>query len=262
LGFSEFKSIIDQLTQKKNYIPNLQLAVRGEPFMNRQAGQIISYAKEKGLYVLINTNGLLLNPRLSTALIEAGLDMIIISIDGATKDTYESMRKGGDFDTLLKNIRDLVKQKKGRGARLPFVELQCIVSRKNERELEKMNKLALSLGVDNLRFKSYKVTCFDRDAGSIESLKKDLPDSLKYRRYLIKGGVLQPRSLPRVCSWANDLIVYSNADVGACCEDFDKKYTCGNILRDGLWKVLHSKQRGQLKQKICKRELEICKTCS
>jgi len=49
-------------------------------------------------------NGILLTGEMAYKLAQAGLDRLIISVDGATKLTYETIREGSDFETLYKNI--------------------------------------------------------------------------------------------------------------------------------------------------------------
>src|SRR5262249_7844350 len=70
MSWGLFTSIVDQ-------IPDLQRAVLhgvGEPMLVRNLARMVHYLKERGTYVLFNTNGTLLNERNGRALIAAGLD--------------------------------------------------------------------------------------------------------------------------------------------------------------------------------------------
>ena len=95
LGFIDFglyKKIINQAA--KYHLPSVKLNYRGEPLLHPKISEMVRYAKEKGiLEVQFNTNGLLLNEKKAKELIEAGLDRIIFSFDGATKKTYEKIRR-------------------------------------------------------------------------------------------------------------------------------------------------------------------------
>src|SRR5258708_6489603 len=76
MSWGLFTSIVDQ-------IPNLQRAVLhgvGEPMLVRNLPRMVRYLKDRGTYVLFNTNGTLLNERNGRALIEAGLDRRLVSL--------------------------------------------------------------------------------------------------------------------------------------------------------------------------------------
>jgi len=70
--------------------------------------QIVAAAARRGIEVGFNTHGTLLTRERSTRLIDAGVDWIHVSLDGATADTYATIRRGGRLETVLANIRDLM----------------------------------------------------------------------------------------------------------------------------------------------------------
>ena len=53
----------------------------------------------------MSTNASMLTEQKSTDLLEAGLDEMMLSIDSIDKDTYQQMRVGLDFETVIQNIR-------------------------------------------------------------------------------------------------------------------------------------------------------------
>ncbi len=122
-----FKKIIDEGAEKGLYA--IKTIYRGEPLLYKETAELIKYAKVKGiLSVMINTNATLLTKEKAIALINAGLDKIISSVDGYTKEVYEKIRIGGNFETVLKNIKRLQKIKKKMGVKKPIVILQMIDS--------------------------------------------------------------------------------------------------------------------------------------
>lgn len=88
------------------YVPySIKLNWRGEPLLHKHVAEFVWYAKSVCVNeVSVNTNGLLLNPILAEEFAKAGLNWLIFSVDGATKGTYEKIRKGSDFNTVVKNI--------------------------------------------------------------------------------------------------------------------------------------------------------------
>ena len=79
MSFELFMSIVDQ-------VPDLARAVLhgvGEPMMVRNLPRMIRYLKDRGTYVLFNTNGTLLTAKKGQELIDSGLDELRVSLDAA-----------------------------------------------------------------------------------------------------------------------------------------------------------------------------------
>lgn len=76
----------------------------GEPTIHKQFDTILQLSHERGFQVFLSTNGMLLD-RYVDALTRWPVATLRFSIDGATKETYERIRVGGDFDRLLANLR-------------------------------------------------------------------------------------------------------------------------------------------------------------
>ena len=101
-----YKKIIDEISLYKGI--TLRPFERGEALINPQLAEMIKYAKEKGVErIWLNTNGLLLTPKKSRELLEAGLDRLEVSIDAASEKTF-SLIKGVDGKTLRKVIANTI----------------------------------------------------------------------------------------------------------------------------------------------------------
>ena len=101
MSWALFTSIVDQ-------IPNLQRAVLhgvGEPMLVRNLPRMVRYLKDRGTYVLFNTNGTLLNERNGRALIEAGLDELRVSLDASNAKSFLAIRGKDYFGRILRNVR-------------------------------------------------------------------------------------------------------------------------------------------------------------
>lgn len=75
---------------------------------------------------MFNTNATLLDEQRAKNLIEAGLDKIICSVDGYTKEVYERLRVGAKFETVLNNIKYLQFLKKKMRSPKPIVRVQML----------------------------------------------------------------------------------------------------------------------------------------
>lgn len=135
-----YTKVVDEIAEES---PSTQLwpAIMGEPLLiGNRILNYISYAKERGIEVILNTNGTLLTPETYQKLTKAKLDKIIVGIDAFQKKTYEQIRIGGDFGRLKKNLTEILKMKG------PTVILQFIEMEENVGELENFKKYWLSKG--------------------------------------------------------------------------------------------------------------------
>lgn len=126
-----FYRVIDQCAELQ--VPSIKLNWRGEPLLHPKIHEFIHYAKSSGiLEVMINTNATTLNATKAHQIIEAGLDQIIYSFDGGTKDTYEGLRVGrfkkNSFDEVYNNIRRFAQLRNELGAVFPRTKIQMILT--------------------------------------------------------------------------------------------------------------------------------------
>ncbi|HTZ78178.1 MAG TPA: radical SAM protein [Stellaceae bacterium] len=138
-----FTSIVDQF-------PNIARVVLhgvGEPMMVRELPRMIRYLKDRGTYVLFNTNGTLLTPRKGRDLIASGLDELRISLDAAEAKTFEAVRGRDMFDRIVRNVRAFTAMQKELGAPLPRVSLWLTGLRETLDQLPAFVRLAHDMGV-------------------------------------------------------------------------------------------------------------------
>jgi pyruvate-formate lyase-activating enzyme len=102
MDFELFKNLVDQAVE--NNCKSLTLASRGEPTLHREFGKMLEYCKGKFLELKINTNATRLSEELSYVILDAGVDIVVFSIDSYYKEEYEKIRVGGDFRIVFKNI--------------------------------------------------------------------------------------------------------------------------------------------------------------
>jgi MoaA/NifB/PqqE/SkfB family radical SAM enzyme len=93
-----FKTTIDALYKELFY---LTFYFQGEPYLHPDFTKMVAYASAKGIYTATSTNAHFLSNENAKKTVESGLDRLIISIDGATQEAYESYRIGGSLDKVL-----------------------------------------------------------------------------------------------------------------------------------------------------------------
>jgi radical SAM protein with 4Fe4S-binding SPASM domain len=99
-----FNEILNQISDRPR---TLLLTIFGEPLLHPRLMDFIKRAKEKKHQVTLVTNGTLLNRETAKELISLKTDKITFSIDGCKKETYESIRKGADYDRVIENLKYL-----------------------------------------------------------------------------------------------------------------------------------------------------------
>lgn len=109
----------------------------GEPLLEPDLLlRMLDYGKFVGLRSLnVNTNGMLLTAEVADALLDSGVDLVVVGIDGYGRDTYESIRVGGRRDELYSKVEYLLAARRLRDAG-PEVQVQFIEMDENEKDLE------------------------------------------------------------------------------------------------------------------------------
>ena len=147
LSLEKFKIITEQFP----YLRKISLVGAGEPLLNPDIFEIIRWAKSRKILIGFATNGMLLTKRNIGNILNSGTDWLNISVDGATKETHERIRQGGDFDLVINNIKELVEAKKDNKT---DISLWFLGMRDNIEELPQMVKLASGLGIKKLNMQT------------------------------------------------------------------------------------------------------------
>jgi len=119
----------------------------GEPLLNPHLPEMIRHLKQRGAYVLFNSNGLLLRGHRLVAIVDSGLDELRVSIDSASPETYKRVRGVDGFQRILDNIRRLNAAKEAHGTAAPKVSLWMTGLRSNVGELAALVRAAHGAGV-------------------------------------------------------------------------------------------------------------------
>lgn len=142
--------VFEQLAEQA--LPNahtLILSAGNEPLTSPWFADILRIAARYQVPdLLFITNATRLTPKIAEAIIDSGVTQVQISIDGSTKETYESIRRGADFDKLVKNIRFLTNLRRKHGGKLPRLQFNIVLMKSNLEELDGFVDLAEELEVD------------------------------------------------------------------------------------------------------------------
>lgn len=181
---------------------------------------MIWYAKQKGLTkIVLNSNAMLLDREMSEMLIDSGLDRLIISMDGFTKETYEKIRVGGNYEEVVANCLHFLERLNLSDSSKPAFEMQFSILEENEHEREAFNKFWTAKGVN---VKNRPKASW---AGRIEAKNLD-------------------RDRERIpCKWGlNHAGILWNGQLVACGVDSEGLFNAGNLIETSLkelWDTVH-----------------------
>ena len=257
MSFETFRSVIDAIGHRLFY---LLLYQQGEPFINPDILEFVRYAKARRIFVTTSSNGHYLDQPTCAGIVASGLDSIIVSIDGATQESYEKYRVNGSLEKALNGIKRLTAEKRKQHSHSPAVYLQFIVMRHNEHELAAMRRLRRSLGADKLLIKTVQV----ETTGEAEEW---LPGRKQWRRYRTNDGELQTKRTgkgPCPRPWTSALVNW-NGEVVPCCFDKNSRHATGAMASgkdlNQIWK---SNSYGDFRNRMLHERdgIDICRNCS
>lgn len=265
MHFDNYKKIIDNASKN---ISVLLPWFSNEPMLNPDLPKMIEYADKKHIYTMISTNATLLTEKKGRELIEAGLDEILLCLDGIKKESYEPFREGADFNEVLKNIMNFCALRSEYGRKMPYLELQFILTKLNQDEVEDIQKLAKELKIDRLRIKSFALSEYAYSKDEIRNLtERFLPNKEKYSgkiRYKNEEGNLALKNKKEICGLVNsNIVILVDGRITICCYDLSGTYAYqGNLLNQKLkeiWKIPENKDKLDFARK---RKFPLCKICA
>ena len=243
--------IIDEAVKKGT--KSVRLCYINEPLIRPDLDQFIKYSSDAGILdVIITTNGTLMTKAVSKKLIESGLTKLNVSLDAATKETYDKVRIGGEFEKTVKNIHDFLDIRKDLGKKLPKIRLSFVISKINQHEYNEFvkyweNKVD-SLGIQHVQNPFGEGKFEDKTRGN---------------HFMIENKNSKPSKFH--CSEPfKRLTLRSNGDVLPCCSFFAVDMIVGNWKNTSLEEIWNSQKMRELREIHKKGEYyenRVCKNC-
>ncbi len=257
LDASSFYRLIDEIGDTLIY---LIFYFQGEPFLHKELDHMIRYASDRGIYTATSTNAHFLNEETAVKTIESGLDRLIISIDGATQETYASYRKEGKLDNVLQGTQNIVKARKSLKAHHPHILWQFLVVKPNEHEIPKIKEMAKAYGVDQVGFKTAQI--YDYQFGN-----ELIPSIEKYARYhqLDNGQYAIKNAMENECwkMWHSCVITWDGRVV-PCCFDKDARHVMGKTAEQSFVDIWNSSPYTSFRETLVhsRDQIDMCKNCT
>lgn len=253
-----FRETIDQISKELVY---LIFYFQGEPYLNPSFLDMVSYASKKKIYTATSTNAHYLNDANAKKTVESGLDRLIISIDGTTQDVYQQYRVGGNLEKVIAGAKNIVHWKKELKSTTPFIIFQFLVVKPNEHQIDDIKKLAASIGVDEVRFKTAQVYDYQTDPNQL------IPTIDKFSRYKKKrsGEVVVKNNMKNHCwrLWQGTVISWDGLVV-PCCFDKDADHKLGDLKNSNFKEIWKNENYSKFRNSVLesRRNIEICANCT
>jgi radical SAM protein with 4Fe4S-binding SPASM domain len=254
MKMNSYKRIIDELgeTALEIYFQNW-----GESTLVAELPLMIKHAASKGIYTHLSTNfSRKYKQGFLEDLIDSGLALLHIDLDGLTQEVYEKYRKKGDLQLVLKNINLAVDIKKKTGVSFPQIEVSMLAMKHNEHQFEDFKKMAIELEVDH-----YQIDKIQVDPNSNAS-KSWLPNNKEYIYDTYNGEDSNTQ-----CRWPwSGMVINWDGSVSPCCIVDSPKADFGNVYEKSIMEIWNNDyyrssraefgdQEQIVKQTIC----NICK---
>jgi len=258
MNLNDFKYII-------NTIPNLLYAKiqgMGEPFFNKEIVNMLKYCKKKNIVTEIITNG--------TIFVEESLnylDRLGFSFDGGTKETFELLRPGANFENVINNIKKAVKLREK-----TIIMMVVTVSNNNINELTEIVDLAWSLKVNSIHFGLVEQWIVDQNEKRKEvfnlipkNYRQKIVKAVKYaEEFGLQTSFNLNRDWAKTCLWPwHGLFITYDGFITPCCIRPDKRViNFGNVLKESFHEIWNNKKYQQFRISLKENKpTNICKNC-
>ena len=241
MTFELFKKIIDEAVTHPEF-KNAVVYGLADPFTDKGVFDKFRYAKDRGVTVYTSTNAALLNEERALKVLDSGIDRMKISLDGNTKETYESIRRNLTFEKTCDNVTRFLEMKKELGKEKPFVILRTACTETTKPEIESYVRRWRQLS----------------DAIYIASVA----NWAGYNTYDNRRNMTR-KIQPCPCLWETPVITWDGR-VPLCFFDVNNRFELGDVNQNTFYEIWNSEKiqtirRNHLELKAP--ELSFCSGC-
>jgi len=141
MEWTTYQALIDGLSDFPG-AKTIAFAGLGEPLLHERFPEMILLAYERGFRTEMTSNAMLLTPSLAAKLIEAGLDQLVVSIDGASSDALGAVRPGASLNEITTNIHLLNRLSRQKTKKRLRIGIEFVAMKRNVHELPVLRKIA------------------------------------------------------------------------------------------------------------------------
>ncbi len=232
MDWQTYEKII--LEGEKYGCPSLNPQGTNEPLLVNNFEDYIKFASQHGFIdIMMNTNATLLSEERVRKILSSGLTRIRFSLDASSKETYEKIRIGGNYETVMKNIERFLEIKKREGYELPVVGVNFCKMKVNEHELDEFTDF-WSEKVDFVAVQNFIPPELAHDYSQF------IPTDSEYVQDILSGfNCQQP--------WQR-VYVHNSGEVCPCCTFFNEELSLGNIAEHSIHELWNGDKMKSLRK--------------
>lgn len=238
----------------------------GEALLHPEYLAMLREIKKVNPFVYFFTNGILMTEEIGKGLVDAGMDMICISMGGATRDTYKKIRGVDAFEKVIENIKFITAYKKKTGKKTPMLSFNTVAMNSLLPELELLVKLANDIGVKHIAFPNLVVQGDTIRDESIWLNRENAKNAFTSASLL--ANKLQIKFIaPNLNIYQSDckdifkkMSINWDGKVMSCALE---RYIIGDLKENNIASIWNSKGMIKLREDYYEKGLEvICKNCA
>lgn len=240
LKFIDFKKFLATVPT----IRSIELSNYGEIFLNPELGDIIKYAHEKNINLTAD-NGVNLNSvseEMLESLVKYKFRSLLVSIDGASNNTYKIYRIGGDFNKVIENIKRINSYKKLYNSEYPRLTWKFILFDHNQDEVDLAKKMAKALHMNFWVSLNWDSHAFPLKGTAL--IRKHAPFLSREEH---EKKTKKPYMSPCRYLWMSPQINWDGTLLGCCA---NKENSFGNVFKEGFKECLKSKKYKTAKRTV------------
>lgn len=267
-GHASLETLQKLLDELSGYLFFIDFFNWGEPLLNTHLEDFIRMASAKGVVCTVSTNlSLPLTDERIHRLVTSGLRELIVSLDGASQETYGTYRRRGNFDLVCENMRRIADAKRRLGQNSPLISWQFLVFAFNEHEVDKAKALAQSIGADRILIRP---AFLDVDRYPLPPEDRRLMAAWKPSDPLYQIEALTAPAAAKHhsrCGWHyTSAAINWDGTVAPCCTVFEKKHDFGtvgdgtsymDVVNNGAFRAVRDRFAGRLQKPIP----HVCEHC-
>jgi MoaA/NifB/PqqE/SkfB family radical SAM enzyme len=278
ITFEKFKSIIEPIKNLKW----VNVTGEGSSFLNPDFVKILKYLKSRNIYVDFSHDFFYMTDDLAKDLINMGIERIYVSLDAATKETYEKIRVGSNFDKVVDNIKRFVELKKEMNSPIPELCFRMNFFKDNIHEIEQLIDLIHSFGArkdlgDEPSLNIVSILEFEQTKDWVREIPLDVVEIVnkKAKRYGISVFWSHPTHdeqkkppLDYCLAWTEPYVMI-RGDVVPCCgvlmsnkRPFLEKFAFGNVYEKTLKNIWKSKRYKQFRKMVVDPKAKVPILCA
>lgn len=251
-----FERIVSELASEK-LVSTFMFSLHSEPLLDKRLFDRVKHVKSisRDKHCMLATNGELLDRFSLAQIVESGLDRLTISLNAHSKETYENINTGLDYDRVMKNVYWLLSDRSMKQK----VELRFALTEDNVHEVPRAVSHWRAQGV---RTMVREITNRAGSLGNYERLRLKDAHSI---------GALPWRAWKRVMSIARGVIgcelpfyqmnIIFNGDVILCCHDWNRATVVGNARTSSLRDIWNSERMNEIRRLILHKRYEQISSC-